>query len=409
MAESSQVLLIDSDATSRQLVRLLVEARWPAAVITEVHDPIGLAKAMRVPSQDLCIVDLTLSWADPSELLEMLCTDDEIGPVVVYTERNQADLAMHAMRSGASHYIIKDAKGPLQLMDALTHWLGPGETSTSRQDEASEAVKRSIAMISHDLQEPIRSIQNYLEVLEEEHLEELSPDAQELLARARAGTKRALQSLRQDIEDVHRTTTDADEPAEIALAPAEFDDEEDTVVIKASALKASELKASEVVRFPEVVANTQQVLKETLEILGPVISREGAKVQHTPLLQVAVQHSHLRRILQNLISNALKFRSSKKPVIKIGCSSDKETVRFTVQDNGIGIGPEHHESIFDMFSRVHRDSGVPGSGIGLAAVRNLVESYGGTISVRSRPGAGSIFEFTLPAAPGASVRVSRKR
>lgn len=403
MAEPSQVLLIDSDATSRQLVRLLLEARWPEMAITEAHDPVGLARAMRVPTQDLCVVDLNLSWAEPLELLEMLCTDEEIGPVVVYTEHNQADLALHALKLGASNYIVKDAKGPLRLMEALIHWLGPGESSAARQDQTSHEIKQSIAMISHDLQEPIRSIQNYLDVLEEEHIKELSPDAQDLLNRARAGTQRALQSLRQDIEDVHRASADHAAKVEVILPPAEFGEEEDTVI------KSTPLTASEVVHFPEVMANTQQVLKETLEILEPIISREGAQVQHTPLLQVAVQHSHLRRILQNLISNALKFRSAKKPVIKIGCSADKGRVRFTVQDNGIGIGPEHHESIFDMFSRVHRDAEVPGSGIGLAAVRNLVESYGGTIVVRSRPGAGSIFDFTLPAASESSVRVSRKR
>ena len=83
-------------------------------------------------------------------------------------------------------------------------------------------------------------------------------------------------------------------------------------------------------------------------------------------------------------------------------------MRITVQDNGIGIAPEHHERIFEMFGRVHSGQDVPGTGIGLAAVKNLVESYGGTIDVESNPGEGSLFGFTIPSIPGSKVRASRR-
>ena len=400
MAAPPRILLIDDDDASRALLRLLIDARWPEAQLTEVHDALSLARAMRSPVQDLCIVDPERSWADSSELLSLLCEDEAVGPVVVYSPSDRAAPAIAALHTGAASYVVKDAQGPLKLIDELTRWLGPGQTS--RADARKHAQTRhAVAMIAHDLQEPIRSVQNYLEVLSLEHGQELSTSAQQLIGQASDSAQRAIGALLQSIEDLQPASR-MPSFAEPELPILELDEDDESV-------ESTTAWSKDVVRFPEVVTNANLVLEETLEILASTIEREGATIQRDSLAPVAVQSSHLRRILQNLVGNALKFRSEAEPIIQIGCSEDEERVCFTVTDNGIGIEPEDQSRIFQMFTRVHDGQAFPGTGIGLAAAKNLVESYGGEIQVESTPGSGSCFRFSLPSVPGARARASRKR
>ena len=108
---------------------------------------------------------------------------------------------------------------------------------------------------------------------------------------------------------------------------------------------------------------------------------------------------HLVQIFQNLIGNALKYRSAAPPVIEIRASAELENGRwlFSVRDNGIGIAPRFHEQVFGLFKRLHSAQQYPGTGIGLAICQKLVERYGGRIWVESDEGRGTTFFFTLPA------------
>lgn len=100
--------------------------------------------------------------------------------------------------------------------------------------------------------------------------------------------------------------------------------------------------------------------------------------------------------MQNLIENGIKYNTSKPPRISISCERQERDWLLAVTDNGIGIDPKHHERIFDMFKRLHTYSQIPGTGIGLALCRRIVERHGGRIWIESRPGEGSTFYFTLP-------------
>jgi signal transduction histidine kinase len=101
-------------------------------------------------------------------------------------------------------------------------------------------------------------------------------------------------------------------------------------------------------------------------------------------------------VFSHLVSNALKFMDGKAPVITIGCEDDPERYRITIRDNGIGIAPEHHHRIFELFKRLHTRATYPGTGAGLTFVKRIVETHGGQIGVESKLGEGSTFFFTIP-------------
>ena len=135
--------------------------------------------------------------------------------------------------------------------------------------------------------------------------------------------------------------------------------------------------------------------------LQTAIHEAGAQVVCDPLPTVMAHPSQLLDVFQNLIGNAIKFRSALPPVIRVAASKRESDWLFSVTDNGLGIDPEHSEIIFVIFKRLHTRAEYPGSGIGLAITKKIIERAGGKIWVESQPGHGSTFKFTIPAkAPG---------
>jgi light-regulated signal transduction histidine kinase (bacteriophytochrome) len=146
------------------------------------------------------------------------------------------------------------------------------------------------------------------------------------------------------------------------------------------------------------------VLAEVLRVLKPRLQAAGADVQAAGMPTVMADEDQLFQLLQNLVGNALKFRSEAPPCIRISAVREGEAWRFAVADNGIGIEPQYQERIFQMFQRLHERGRYEGSGIGLSIVKRILERHGGRIWLESALGQGSTFYFTLPgqgrAAPG---------
>jgi signal transduction histidine kinase len=145
----------------------------------------------------------------------------------------------------------------------------------------------------------------------------------------------------------------------------------------------------EVIDFNEILNDVKVYLRASIE-------ETGARIVSSQLPSLSADCSQIRQLFQNLVVNAIKYRSGQPPVIKIGSKRVDGYWLFSVADNGLGIDPEHRHSIFEMFSRVH-DRSVPGTGIGLAICQKVVERLGGKIWVDSTPGQGSTFYFTIPA------------
>jgi light-regulated signal transduction histidine kinase (bacteriophytochrome) len=143
-------------------------------------------------------------------------------------------------------------------------------------------------------------------------------------------------------------------------------------------------------------ADLNAVLKTVLQDLLSQIEESGAEVHSDVLPTVEGDQARLRQLFQNLISNSIKYRSERKPEIRISAQPGGDGWTFCVSDNGIGIDMRHSEKIFGLFERLHPNSTYKGTGIGLAVCRAIVNGHGGRIWVESEPGKGSEFRFTLP-------------
>jgi two-component system, chemotaxis family, sensor kinase Cph1 len=139
----------------------------------------------------------------------------------------------------------------------------------------------------------------------------------------------------------------------------------------------------------------EEVLASALGNLRMAIGETGAQITHDPLPTVLGDATQLTQLFQNFIANALKFRGQEPPQIHVGAVAQDGCWQFSVRDNGIGIAPEYFEKIFVLFQRLHGRSVYPGTGIGLAVCKKVVERHGGRVWVESSPGQGATFYFTV--------------
>jgi signal transduction histidine kinase len=209
---------------------------------------------------------------------------------------------------------------------------------------------------SHDLQEPLRMVASYMQLIERRYKGELDADANEFIGYAVDGAKR-MQALIGDLLAYSRAGTHA---------------------------------------HPFQPTDSAAVLAAVKRNLRLALDESGARITHGALPVVLADASQLTQVLQNLIANAVKFRGQAPPEIDIQCEAAGRAWRFSVRDNGIGIAPEYFERIFVLFQRLHGWRDYPGTGIGLAICKKIIERHGGDISVQSAPGKGSTFTFTLP-------------
>jgi light-regulated signal transduction histidine kinase (bacteriophytochrome) len=140
----------------------------------------------------------------------------------------------------------------------------------------------------------------------------------------------------------------------------------------------------------------ERSVRRAITNLKAAIDESGASITHDPLPTLPADEGQLAQVFQNLMGNALKFRGASTPTIHVGVEEHAQSYEISVRDNGIGIEPQYFERIFMVFQRLHNKGEYPGTGIGLAIVKKVIERHGGQIRVESRLGEGSAFIFTLP-------------
>lgn len=216
-------------------------------------------------------------------------------------------------------------------------------------------LERFAYIASHDLQEPLRMVSSYCRLLQVRYKGKLDEDADEFLHYAVDGATR-MQQLISDLLVYSRVGTHGQPFQSVAVKPV----------------------------LDRVLANVQTAREES-----------GAQVTHGDLPTVVADPSQLGQLLQNLVSNAIKFRAKEPPRIHVSAERTDGAWTFSVRDNGIGIDPKFNERIFDVFQRLH-GAKFPGTGIGLSICKRIVERHGGRMWVDSQPGQGATFRFTLP-------------
>jgi PAS domain S-box-containing protein len=209
---------------------------------------------------------------------------------------------------------------------------------------------------SHDLKTPLRSIGGFVQLLERNHADKLDDKALSLIHRTTAAVKR-LEQLTEDLLSYARMETDARQ-------------------------------------FEEV--DMEEVAGDVVHLLDATLQAAGAAVTVHPLPQVRGDRTQLAQLLMNLVGNGIKYCRDPAPRVEVSAVRGEREWVFSVSDNGIGIDARHHEKVFEVFKRLHTQAEYPGTGIGLAICRRVVESHGGKIWISAQTGPGTAFCFTLP-------------
>ena len=233
------------------------------------------------------------------------------------------------------------------------------EISEKKQAELevrNQELEQFAYVASHDLQEPLRTVSNYMQVFEEDYKDLLDDEAFKYINSVKNATKR-MGTLIKALLEFSRLGKDR------KLVQINFD----------------------------------KLVNEVLTDLQTIIKSTDARIDVSPLPVLWVYEVEMRQLFQNLISNAIKFREKDvRPVIKIQGKQSAGKWTFSISDNGIGISPIHFKRIFEIFQRLHTANDYEGNGIGLANCKKIVELHQGEIWVESELGKGSDFKFTIP-------------
>ncbi len=221
---------------------------------------------------------------------------------------------------------------------------------------SNQELEQFAYVASHDLQSPLRTIENYLTLLDAQYGSRIDPEARQLIDKSTGAVDR----MRILINDL------------LSLSHV------------GSTTHFTDIDLTELVN--EIISDQQQDIRQA-----------GASIQVGALPTLKAHRTDLKQLFSNLITNAIKYRHpAVAPQVTISVITTGDCYQFSVQDNGIGIGPQHYDRVFQLFQRLHGRNEFPGTGIGLATCKKVVEIYGGRIWIDSTPGGGTTFFFTLP-------------
>jgi len=311
----------------------------------------------------------------PEGFAERLIADGTRTTAEALAQQIGTGIELYGRRKDGSEFPIEIMLSPLESTEGILVTAAIRDITVRREAEANlaqkveelnrsnEELEQFAYIASHDLQEPLRMVASYTQLLSKRYKGRLDSDADEFIAFAVDGASR-MQRLIQDLLAYSRVGK-----------------------------KGSEL----------LDVSSEESLLLAINNLRSAIEDSGALVTHDPLPRVMADEVQLTQLLQNLVGNAIKYQRPGVPLIHVSAvRNDKGMWLFSIRDNGLGIDSQFFEKIFGMFQRLHKREEFAGTGMGLAICKKIVERHGGEISVESQPGVGSTFHFTLAASKAQS-------
>jgi len=357
----------DSPTTLQVLDQLLSQAGYRVRTASSGEQALQLARAS---PPDLVLMDVRMPGMDGYQVCRILKAEPATAatPVIFITGDVDLESRIAGFRAGAADHLGKpfDRNELLARIGVHVALLRAGRQAEARAQalaRSNEELGRFAYVVSHDLQEPLRMMSSYATLLGRRYRGRLDADADEFIGYMVDGAAR-MKALIDEILAYSRVGTRG-----LKLQP----------VPAAAPLEAA-------------LANLKVQLEEA-----------SARVEADALPEVVADPTQLAQVFQNLIGNAIKFRSAAPPLIRVWAARQGDRWRLAVGDNGLGIPAGELERVFEVFQRLHSKEAYPGHGVGLAVCKKVVERHGGSIWAESGPGQGTTVHFTLAAVPSAEA------
>jgi signal transduction histidine kinase len=371
MSEPLHVLLVEDCKSDAEPLRHILGDAGYDVQSARVENDHEMRRALAEREWDVIIADYRLPGFSAPEALDILRKSGRDIPFIVVSGAAGEDVAVETMRRGAHDYLLRS--NLTRLAAAVKREMGLArmrrqqrerERTLLKELERSNADLQAYAYsVSHDLQEPLRMVSCYIDLIERRSRTQLNEECRELMTMVRASARRMSDLLKGLLEFSRAGLSDR--------AMSEID--------------------------------CRAVLNEVIDSLGIEIRNTGARISVGSMPVVPGWEGPLQQVFLNLVGNALKYKNRHAPPqIAISAKRLADEWQFTVEDNGIGFEMAYAERIFGVFQRL--DPGErQGTGIGLAITRRIVERHGGRIWAQSSPGRGAKFHFTIPSTPVPAV------
>jgi len=366
-AETLSVLLLEDNSLDAELTLQELRNGGFNVSVDVAANPEEFTARLQSNQYHIVLADYNLPQWTGMEALQVLRSQNLDTPLILVTGSLGEETAVECLKQGATDYVLKDriSRLPSSVRRALEEKRLRQVHKDAERDLAQkvEELARSNAELeqlayvaSHDLQEPLRMVSSYTQLLAKRYQGRLDSDADKFIAYAVDGANR-MQRLIQDLLTYSR----------VGQAQKEL-----------------------------VETSNEAALQNALINLSQAIAESSAIITYDSLRPVVMSEIQLTQLFQNLVGNAIKYHGPEIPRIRISCSTKEKELTFSVRDNGLGIARQHYDRIFVMFQRLHARDEFSGTGIGLAISKKIVERHGGRLWVQSEPGKGSTFSFSLP-------------